>query len=390
MKTIFDISIDFEKSHGTYLFDKKSNHFFLDAFSMFSSLPLGYNHPIFNDEFDRKIKHISHLKMCNSLFHSTEFDDFEKKIKEIGFHQHFYFCCTGALAVEAALKCGYEYAKNPSSIVIGLKNSFHGINSWGFITDQNIETVKNRVINYPRNAWKNIDIDEMASFIENNKHKISSVIIEPIQCTAGDIYIDAIKIHEIQNICKKNNICFIIDEIQTGVGVTGDYWYSNKLGLDPDIIVFGKKSQVSGIMVNDKYSSPIYSKYRKLEVTFDGDLLDMVRAQHIIDVIQKQSLLTRVNENSHKLKIELSNLVDNYRSTGHLIAFDFKNEEIRDKFVAEAYLNCLLVNPTAEKSVRLRPNLAYSDNELDDLYYRINKSLSAIHKNNHKKSLEYA
>lgn len=388
MKTIFDISIDFEKSHGAYLFDKKSKNFFLDAFSMFSSLPLGYNHPAFDDGFDKKIKYLSHLKMCNSLFHSTEFDDFEKKIKEIAFHQNFYFCCTGALAVEAALKCGYEYAKNPNSIVVGLKNSFHGINSWGFVTDRNIGTVKNRVINYPKNEWQNIDINEMASFINTHKEKISSVIIEPIQCTAGDVYLDPIKIREIQNICKKNDICFIVDEIQTGVGVTGDYWYSSKLGLDPDIIVFGKKSQVSGIMVNDKYASPIYSKYRKLEVTFDGDLMDMVRAQYIIDVIQKQSLLARINENSNKLKVALSSLVDNYRSDGHLIAFDFKDQETRNKFVSEAYLNYLLVNPTSDKSIRLRPNLAYSDNELDDLCCRIKKSLSNTRKNIYKKSLE--
>ena len=83
MRAIFDIRIDFKKSKGSYLYDKKTGKRFLDLFSMFSSLPLGYNHPIFDSSFDEKIKYIAHLRMSNNLLLSDEFEDFEKKFKKI-------------------------------------------------------------------------------------------------------------------------------------------------------------------------------------------------------------------------------------------------------------------------------------------------------------------
>lgn len=374
-RTVFDITIDFEKSHGSYVFDKRSNSAFLDLFSMFSSLPLGYNHPIFDESFDHKIRSVSHLKMCNNLFHSKELQDFEKKFAKISFHKNLHLCATGALAVESAIKCGYEYQKDPSAIVLGVKNSFHGISSWGFVTDSEISSVKERVVNYPKNNWELHSLDELIDKLENITVNISSVIIEPIQCTAGDIYLDAEKLKQVQKLCNKNDICFIVDEIQTGFGVTGEIWYSSILGLEPDIVVFGKKSQICGIMTNEKYSEAINSKHRKLEVTFDGELIDAVRAEYILNAIEKYSLLENVIEKSATLKTELSSIFYNYRSIGHLIAFDFSNKKKRDDFVSKSYSNFLLVNPTGEKTVRLRPNLAFNNNEIDELLFILKKTI---------------
>jgi len=368
MKTVFDISIDFAKSHGSYLFDRKSNEYFLDMFSFFSSLPLGYNHPIFGDEFDQTIKPIAHLRMSNNLFASDELEAFVKKLDGISYHKNYHFCATGALAVESALKCGFEYQKNPNAIVLGVQNGFHGINSWGFVTDPNMSSIKERMVNYPRNNWRNSTLDELIKCLTANKEEIASVIIEPIQCTAGDIYLDVDKLKEIQRLCKNNNICFILDEVQTGFGVTGQYWYSEKIGLEPDIIVFGKKSQVCGIMANDKYSEAIHSKYRKLEVTFDGDLIDAIRAHYVINAIEECSLLENVKKHEDTFKSELSGLFKNFRIAGHLIAFDFDTQEERDKFVSSAYTNKLLLNPTGEKTIRLRPNLAFTDDEMSKFF----------------------
>jgi len=373
INSVFNINIDFTKSSGSFLFDRKTNKPFLDLFSMFSSLPLGYNHPIFDESFDEKIKPIARLRMSNNLFFSNELIDFQNKFNTISFHNNLQLCSTGALAVESAIKCAFEYCKNPEAIVLGLKNGYHGINSWGFTTDNNISSVSERVKYFPKNNWKNIKIEELTFIINNPKNSIAAVIVEPIQCTAGDIYLEIAKLKEIELLCKTNNICFIVDEIQTGFGVTGDFWYSEKVGLDPDIIVFGKKSQICGLMANEKYSEAIKSKYRKLEVTFDGDLIDAIRSEYIIRAIEKDSLLGNVKNNSDIFMKELSDMFDNYRSSGHLIAFDFQNKAKRDVFVNRAYSNFLLVNPTSEKSVRLRPNLAFSDNDLDVLMDKISK-----------------
>jgi len=151
-------------------------------------------------------------------------------------------------------------------------------------------------------------------------------------------------------------------------------WYSKMIGLNPDIVIFGKKSQICGIIVNDKYSEAIHSQYRKLEVTFDGELIDAIRSEYILNAIEKNSLLENVKDKSKILRNELSGLFENYRSVGHLIAFDFQNKQERDDFALNAYLNRLLVNPTGEKSIRIRPNLAFSDNELDAFFIKIKSS----------------
>lgn len=373
MNTVFEICIDFMKSHGSYVFDKNTGDEFLDMFCMFSSLPLGYNHSIFDDSFDEKIKFISRLRMCNNLFDSDELMDFTASLKETSVHENIHFCSTGALAVESALKCAFEYKKDPTALVLGIKNSYHGINGWGFMTDPEISSVKNRVIHFPTNDWEHHTLEDLISYITHSKDHIAAVIVEPIQCTAGDIYLDIESLKDLQKLCNKNDICFIIDEIQTGFGVTGQMWYSKKVGLSPDILIFGKKSQICGIMVNEKYSEAVNSQYRKLQVTFDGDLLDVIRAQYILKAIQEHNLMDAVKANSIIFKKELSPLFSNYRSSGHLIAFDFDNQGKRDAFVRKAYANNLLVNPTNDKSVRLRPNMAISDNEMDVFFDKVSK-----------------
>jgi len=210
--------------------------------------------------------------------------------------------------------------------------------------------------------------------LENITENVSSVIVEPIQCTAGDIYLDIDKLKTVQKLCKKNDICFIVDEIQTGFGVTGEYWYSKKIGLNPDIIVFGKKSQISGIMSNDKYSEAINSEYRKLEVTFDGDLIDAVRAEYIIEAINRDKLLNSIDKKSKYINSKLSRIFDNYRSIGGMIAFDFSTKQEREDFINYSYNNHLLVNPTSEKTIRMRMNMALSDDELDNLINKIKKN----------------
>ncbi len=365
IKTVFDLTIDFEKSHGSYVFNKNTQSEFLDFFSMFSSLPLGYNHRVFDDSFNKKIAAISKIRMANNLFQTDELVEFRDKFREYVFSDYIHFNCTGALAVESALKCAMEYKKVDKPMVLGLQKSFHGINSWGFITDRYLGTAE-RVKHFPKNDWQNLSIDEVKSYIKNQDIKnLVAIVVEAIQCTAGDIYIDPADLLALQRLCNKHDICFIVDEIQTGFGVTGKMWYSEKISLEPDILVFGKKSQISGIVVKEKYNGCIVSPIRKLEVTFDGELMDAVRAMYILKAYEEDDLLNKANEHSELFRSILERKVLNYRSTGHLVAFDFENGKERDAFVKACYEKRFLCNPTAEKTVRMRPNMAVSPDEID-------------------------
>ena len=229
---------------------------------------------------------------------------------------------------------------------------------------------KNHIIldgkNYPENDWMNLSIEEIKKyiFVKGSKN-IVAVVVEPIQCTSGDIYLDTEELLELRNLCRAQNICFIVDEIQTGFGVTGKMWYSDHIGLDPDVLVFGKKAQICGVVAKEKYNECMTTPLRKLDVTFDGELIDAVRATYVLLAYEKYDLLNQVQINSKRFSSILKDKVLNYRSLGHLIAFDFESTEKRDSFAQLCYERHLLCNKSVDKTIRLRPNLAVTAEEID-------------------------
>lgn len=365
MKYVLPLTIDFKKSHDSYLVDKNSGDEYLDFYNMYSSLPLGYNHCIFNDEFKEKINEISYIRMANNVCKSTELLEFIDVFKKYTFSDNFHFTCTGALAVESALKAAMHYKKSNNPMVISVKNSFHGVNSWGFTTSRVGVTAK-RMEYFPSNDWQDLELDKIIEYLETKDLKeLIAIIIEPIQATNGDIYLDIDKLKMIRELCTLKDICFIMDEIQTGFGTSGKMWYYEYLDIEPDILVFGKKAQVCGIVVSDKYKGILDDPYQKLDVTFDGELIDIVRATYILKAFKRYNVLNQVNTNSKYLKDKLSKKLLNYRSVGCLIAFDFETLEQRDKFVKKCFENKLLINKAGEKTVRIRPNLLTSNDEIN-------------------------
>ena len=137
----------------------------------------------------------------------------------------------------------------------------------------------------------------------NGPKNIVAVIVEPIQCTSGDIYLDTEELLELRNLCRAQDICFIVDEIQTGFGVTGKMWYSDQIGMDPDVLVFGKKAQICGIVAKEKYNECITTPLRKLDVTFDGELIDAVRATYVLQSYEKYDLLNQAQINSKRFSL---------------------------------------------------------------------------------------
>jgi L-lysine 6-transaminase len=380
MLNIFDISVDFVKSKKSYVHDSKTGEVFFDAFMMYSSLPLGYNHDIFCNEFKRIISEICPQKVSNTVFDSDYIKLFTKDLSRTAPLKNIHICTTGALAVESAIKSALFAHQGRRNLVLSLTNGFHGVNSWGFVTDNEASFAKRRLEFFPRLQWPVVSIDNLCEYLscDANIVDIAAFIFEPIQCTAGDIQLPIDVLMKAREICRQNNICFIADEIQTGMGTTGAYWYSVQNKLDPDIIIFGKKCQVAGIMTSDQYGSIMRSPDQILAVTFDGDLIDVVRALYIFEAIRKYSLLDNIRIASNKISVVLKPLVNNYRAVGGLIAFDFDTNILRNQFVTKAYVNHLLVNPTGERSVRIRPHLAIDDAEVDDLIERVVRTISEI------------
>ena len=128
----FNIKIDFDKSKGSYVFDKTTNKYYLDFMGMYSSLPIGYNHPVFDESFEEEVRRVSKLKIVNCEMLSDEYESFYEHFKNFTSREgysNYAFTCTGALANEAAVKAAmWHKGPNPKGYVLSIKNSFHGIN----------------------------------------------------------------------------------------------------------------------------------------------------------------------------------------------------------------------------------------------------------------------
>ena len=362
--SIFNINIDDVKSHGSYVFDESSNAEYLDLHSQFSSLPLGYNHPALGKEFEEELIRVGKMKTSFCAFNRIQKDEFEEMFLKFvpASYSFIHYACTGALAVEAAIKASWHHHNYKRKKIVSLVNSFHGVNSYGSLL-----STSPRLTGVPSCDWAvKLDINgDWQTYIEREKDSIAAIIVEPVQCTFGDYYLPEETLLRIRELCTWYGIVMIFDEIQTGLSVNS-IWAFQCFDFRPDIVVFGKKFQVSGIMIKPGYDK-IEKDIMRLSVTFDGDACDMVRSKYVLQEIWNHKLwrmsgrITPIVECLQNAKP----LVCNVRYKGALIAFDFATGKQRDQFAQKAFENKLLVNSTGVNTVRLRPNLAITRDEVN-------------------------
>ena len=381
----FNINVNFSKSNGSYLYDNNTDRRYLDFFGMYASLPLGYNHKVFQTEqYKSDILSASAFKINNCEFVSNESIRFDTNFQEFtnnGEYVHYHYTCTGALAVEAAIKTCIHHSGYKKPNIVSFRNSFHGINSLSsFITDH-FWPANKKLSGLPQifSTKLSCDLRQVEDYLSSNH--TTCVLVEPIQCSAGDIHLDNEFFRGLRSLCDTYSVPLVFDEIQVGFGSTGKLWFYEHTGIVPDIVVFGKKTQLSGIMVNDKYGS-IFDKDQvtRLEVTWDGDVLDMIRCDYIMKAYKQDNIIQSISEKSEYIVSHLRKLNNllNVRSSGLIMAFDLSDMDKRDKLVRELYNNGLICNKTGKQSVRLRPNLAISYEDIEDFIYIMNKTCGGL------------
>lgn len=370
--SIFNIKVDFDKSQGSYVYDKNSNKSYLDFFGMYASLPLGYNHPVFKQQkFIDDIVRTSHIKVANCEFISSETEDFDKVFSEYcgkDIYSNFHYCSTGALAVEAAIKTCLHYKNYKNLNILSFKNSFHGVNSYGgFITDRFFSS-NPRLKGLPEVFSTKCDynLEQVEEHLQNKKNPVTCIMVEPIQCTAGDIHHPYEFFSNLRALCDKYDVPLVFDEIQIGFGATGKLWFFEHLDITPDIVVFGKKTQVSGLMATNKING-IFDKehIERLEVTWNSDTMDMIRCKYIIEAFKNNNVLSNVVERSKEIINTLSTTenIKGLRSQGLIIGFDLKDKNTRDRFMKVLFNKGMICNSTGIRSIRLRPNLCLSSKD---------------------------
>ena len=400
--------IDLGKSHGSWLVDGRDGREYLDLFSMFASMSVGYNHPYVLDNKERLLSAVVN-KPTNSDIYTTqmaEFVDTVGRIAQPDYLPHSFYIEGGGLAVENALKTAFDWKvrKNiekgkgeKGGQVIHLDECFHGRTGYTLsLTDSpdkrktdffpkfDWPRVKNPKIQFPLNdenlekvkVLEQQSISQIKDVIINNPDDIAAIILEPIQGEGGDNHFRGEYLKEIRDLTLENEFLLIFDEIQTGVGITGKMWaHQNFNSVTPDIISFGKKTQCCGIFAGDRIdevNENVFNISSRLNSTWGGNLADMVRFSLYLEIIEEEGLVERAAElgkyllkNLENLQNGYSHLVSNSRGRGLFCAFDLPDGRSRDKMANYIMDEGAIVLGSGVKSIRFRPHLNISRDEID-------------------------
>ncbi len=411
---------DPEKSNGCRLVDQATGKSYLDFFMFFATCPIGFNHPrLLEQEFLDKLTLSAVNKASNTDFHSVikaEFIDMIEKVAMPPELPHFFFIGGGTLAVENALKAAFDWKvrknfekgakKEIGTKVIHFKEAFHGRSGYtlsltntnpaktDYFPKFNWPRITNPKVIYPLEdhideviAAEEKAIEEISSTIHEFGDDIAALIIEPIQGEGGDNHFRPEFIRYLRDVTEENGIILVFDEVQTGVGMTGKFWAFEHCGIVPDVLAFGKKMQVSGIMASDKLNEvdSVFKVPSRIASTWGGNFTDMVRGTRYLQVIQEENLVENALVVGEYLRASIGQLRERYpdclsntRGLGLMAAFDVPDGSLRKELVATARENGLLIAGCGTRSVRFRPPLNVTREEIAEGMEILNKAVKTV------------
>jgi len=403
-----DVVVDLEKSHGSQLYDAKTDQYYLDFLSFYGSNALGFNHPrLISKEVLEELGRVAVHKPSNSDIYSREmarFLDTFTRHATPDFMKHVFFIEGGALGVENALKTAFDWkvrknfsrgSKEEKGFgVIHFQQAFHGRSGYTLSLTNTSDPRKTQY--FPKFDWPRIlnpkctfplegenlqhvqklekqALTQIQALLDRDSEDIACLIVEPIQGEGGDNYFRLDFHSELRRICDENEILFIYDEVQTGFGATGRMWAFEHY-VQPDILAFGKKSQVCGILANDRVDEVPDNVFRvssRINSTWGGNLVDMVRCRLFLEIFEEEKLLEHCRQMGevllkelHQLEGEFPSKVSNIRGLGLFCAFDLPDTELREQCRQMLFENRLLILPSGEHSIRFRTALNLTEEEL--------------------------
>jgi len=419
----FDLVLDLKKSKGCRIYNSRAGKYMLDCFSFFASAPLGCNHPkLTTPEFIKKMGELAVNKPTNSDLYTTEMAEFVDAFRKHAvpdYFKHLFFVSGGALAVENGLKTAFDWkvrkniergkSEKLGTQVIHFKEAFHG--RTGYTLSMTNTFNLNKIKYYPMFDWpriinpkikfplnkenlKNVKelekqaISEIESAVSKNPGDIAALIIEPVQGEGGDNHFRKEFFLELRRLCDEHEMMFVLDEIQSGVGLTGKMWAHEHFDFKPDILAFGKKTQVCGMMVGervDEIKDNVFNVPSRLNSTWGGNLIDMVRCQKYLEIIDEENLIKNAEtqgkyllECLEELSQKYSDKISNARGLGLMCAFDLPTPEKRDELQKKLYAKDLIVVTCGATTIRFRPPLIISSEEISEALGILDKTLKTF------------
>ncbi len=421
----FDFVLDLERSEGVYIYDSRHGKKLLDFFSFFATNPVGMNHPgMKTPEFTKKLLRSALHNPSNSDVYTVEMAEFVETFGTYAmpaYLPHLFLVAGGTLGVENALKAAFDwkvrknfvrgYREERGRKVLHFEQAFHGRSGYTLSLTNTTDPRKTayfpkfdwpRVVNpkarFPLNeqnlrdvkAREALAVAQMETAFEQNRDDIAAIILEPIQGEGGDNHFRKEFFQELRRIADEYEAMLIFDEVQAGLGLTGRMWAYEHYDVKPDMVAFGKKTQVCGFICGpriDEIQENVFHVSSRLNSTWGGTLVDMVRSGRYLEIMAEEKLLENAVVRGQELLTGLESLqrefpdhLSNARGKGLMCAFDFRDAPLRDKVIAAAYEEGVVVIASGPTSIRFRPPLVITKEAivegLEKLRTSIRKSIA--------------
>ncbi len=400
----FHIVIDLQKSHGCVMVDALEGKEYLDCYGYFATQPVGHNHPKMQEEgFLRSLATAALGNPANSDVYSREFAGFVKVFRELAVPDEFrylFFIAGGALAVENGMKVAFDWKaqKNRARGIDGgadkilhFRHAFHGRSGYT-LSVTNTDPTKTDL--FPKFDWPRISspalqhpVDEalvvsaeeqacreIEEAFTRDPHGIAAILIEPIQCEGGDRHLRPEFLRRLRGYADEHEALLIFDEVQTGMGGTGKMWAFQHYGVTPDIVAFGKKTQVCGIMSTrrvDEAEKNVFHVSSRINSTWGGNLVDMVRCARFLQIMAEDGLVDNAARVGRTFLDSLKQVQDSFpqvtnaRGLGLLLAFDLPDGPTRNLIRQRCWDMGLATLSCGTRSLRFRPPLIFSEEDVE-------------------------
>ncbi|MEO7125548.1 MAG: L-lysine 6-transaminase [Nakamurella sp.] len=419
----FGFVVDTKASHGSTVVDAATGTEYLDLYTFFASSPLGMNPSglVDDPEFMALLAEVSANKPANSDAYTTHYAEFVETFARVlgdPALPHLFFIEGGGLAVENALKVAFDWKSRRNEAagrspelgtkILHLTKAFHGRTGYT-MSLTNTDPVK--IARFPKFDWPRIDVPsaifpieehlaeikaaeqhslkQARAAFEANLHDIAAFICEPIQGEGGDNHMRPEFLQGMQALCHEFDALFIMDEVQTGVGMTGTNWAYQQLGIEPDVVAFAKKVQLGGIMAGrrvDEIPDNVFRVSSRINSTWGGGLTDMVRSRRLLEIIERDGLVQRAAElgetllkDLHRIGETHTDIVSNVRGRGLMCALDIATTALRGDVLKKMYDDeHVIALGCGQRSIRFRPSLSVSAEELGQAVDALDRVLTSV------------
>ena len=368
-----------EKGEGVYVWDVEGKQYF-DFLSAYSAVNQGHSHPKIVKALTEQAQKLS---LTSRAFYNSNLGEYEKKITSLFGFDKVLPMNSGAEAVETAIKLARKWSYEVKGIkdgyakIIVCENNFHG-RTTTIVSFSNDKDAHNNYgpftpgfLRIPYN-----DIEALAKVLEDEAEHIAAFLVEPIQGEAGVYVPDEGYLKNASELCKKHNVLFVADEVQTGIARTGKLIACHHENVQPDILILGKALSggmypVSAVLANDHIMQVIHPGQHGS--TFGGNPLACAVAVAALDVVEEEKLSEKAEELGKFFRAEIQkiiakkDLIYHVRGKGLLNAIlvnDTPESPTAWNLCMQFAENGLLAKPTHGNIIRLAPPLVITKDQL--------------------------